>query len=315
MFRRGTAREFPWHQLTFMSEEYVPASFGQLCVARNRPSQPPHLLLLHGVLRNWRSFYTILPELNPDCSIAALDFRGHGGSSRFRDRYRVIDYVDDVNVISEQYAAPFAIYGHSLGAMVALAFAARYPKRVSAVMAEDPPFMTMGERLQGMPLHRYFVGVEHCLRTEKISDGEALFESFSNIIVGENLDGSSIRVRDQRDETSRRFSAECFAKVDPNTLCPITASQWMAGYELAGIVDRIECPVSLLQADRCVGGMLDDEDVATVKMRLGEHCDVRRFSEVGHSIHWSRPQEVLEIIRERVLGEQDDRLRRRENGT
>ena len=86
-----------------------------------------------------------------------MDFRGHGESARSEGRYRVVDYVEDAaRFLEEEIGRPAAVYGHSLGAMVAAATAARAPGMVMAVVLEDPPFHTMGRRIRETALHGFF---------------------------------------------------------------------------------------------------------------------------------------------------------------
>ncbi len=290
----------PWHSLDFMTETKLDLGDRHLQVARNRPSQSPQLLLLHGVLRNWWSFYPILPTLSADYSIAALDFRGHGGSTCC-EPYYVLDYVFDAVKAIEQFDQPFVLYGHSLGAMVALAAASRVPDKVKAIVLEDPPFSTMGERLLSLNLHRYFQGVENCLVEERPLDGEAMFQAFSNIIVDRTMDGTPIRVRDQRDETARRFSVDCLMRVDPKVLAPITSGKWLEGYNLPQILENVRCPVWLLQADQRMGGMLTDDDAGLITSTLKQQCHLEYFANIGHSIHWSKPGEVIAGLRRLLL--------------
>jgi pimeloyl-ACP methyl ester carboxylesterase len=287
---------YPWNSLEFMKEINLSVGDRQLQIVRNRRDQSPQLLLLHGVLRNWRSFYPILPALQADYSIAALDFRGHGGSTPCNS-YFVVDYVVDAAKAIEQFAEPFVLYGHSLGAMVALAAAGACPEKVKAVVLEDPPFSTMGDKLLSLNLHRYFQGVENCLLQEKPQGADAMFEAFSSIIVDHTSDGTPIRVKDQRDETARRFSAECLTHVDPQVLAPITSGNWLTGYDLFQILDKIRCPIWLLQADQRLGGMLTDHDARQIASRFPQQCKLEYFANVGHSVHWSKPDEVIKGLR------------------
>ena len=70
----------------------------------------------------------------------ALDLWGFGDSDKSKQRYELADYVALVNNFAENMGIREApIIGHSLGAVVALEYAARYPDRVSKVMAVSLP--------------------------------------------------------------------------------------------------------------------------------------------------------------------------------
>ncbi len=251
---------------------------------------------MHGVLRNWRSYYPLLPSLHESqLAVALFDFRGHGDSTNRPHQYQVIDYVDDAQSVLESLAKPVVLYGHSLGAMVAMAAAARVLDRVRCVIMEDPPFETMGNRLAGTAFHRYFHGVHECVIQSKANDAQ-LFENFSDIVVGKKPDGSLLRVRDQRDETSRRFSVACLRKTDPSVLEPIVNGQWLRGLDWHDMVGRLQCDVHLLQSDAVCGGMLSDDDASLLIRGLGGRCRFSKFEGVGHSIHWQAVPKILQLI-------------------
>jgi pimeloyl-ACP methyl ester carboxylesterase len=267
----------------------------------------PPILFIHGVLRNWRTFYPLVERLRADYDLYGLDQRGHGLSSHdLSAAYRVVDYAGDLpHILAALPARRVVLYGHSLGGMVALAAAALAPDRVAGLILEDPPFSTMGERLARLPLRRFFVGVRELLAEQRAAHRPAptaatLFEPFSEMIVGETETGAPIRVRDQRDELSRWFSAKSFSRLDPAVLVPITDGRWMEGYDTAAILRGVRCPVALLQADEACGGMLIDADADRVLESLGSRCERVRFPGCGHQLHGTRPDEVVRAIRELV---------------
>ena len=69
----------------------------------------------------------------------ALDLRGHGRSARTPGRYRLDDYVDDVDRLLQVIGEPAVVVGHSLGAIVAASLAQDRHPLVAAVFLEDPP--------------------------------------------------------------------------------------------------------------------------------------------------------------------------------
>jgi pimeloyl-ACP methyl ester carboxylesterase len=181
--------------------------------------------------------------------------------------------------------------------MVALAAASDLPDKVLGLVLEDPPFATMGARLATSSLLRYFQGVEDCLCEQRPTDVDRMFQAFSDIVVDIRGDGTPVLVKDQRDETARRFSAECLMRVDCKVLEPITSGRWLEGYDLAGLLQRVECPVELLQADLACGGMLADDDAQLIAETLASRCQRHFFAQTGHSIHWAQPAAALAAIR------------------
>ncbi len=289
----------PWHSLDFMSESLIEKS---LNLATSENDSGTTILFLHGVLRNWRTFHPLLNALKGEARLAALDFRGHGKSEPAPGAYLVRDYVEDaVKALEKGSDRRNLVHGHSLGGMVALAAAAEAPDLVDGLILEDPPFSTMGEGLPELPLHRYFCGVADCLARSINSD--SLFDNFSEAVVGEKEDGSPIRVKDLRDETSRRFSAESLGRLDPEVLRPIVEACWLDGFDWIALARKVRCPVVLFQSDDTRGGMLGADDTRTLKRMWKGRCEVVRLDDVGHIVHWERPEALLEKIREFIRRE------------
>ncbi len=315
----STFSRLPWHELNFMEERFVDDAGAKLHFAESPPDPSfaaggqafPTIVFFHGVLRDWRSFYPLLCGLRGKAHLVSMDFRGHGRSASVANSYRVTDYIEDAVRLVRQMPAPVFLYGHSLGAMVAIATASQIPNQIQAAILEDPPFETMGERLPQTPLMSYFQSVEQVVQSlasdtdnresSSVTDEriQRLYEAFSDIVVGKGANGQTIRLRDQRDAISRRFSAESLAKIDPAVLQPITAGRWLDGYSLERCLPSITARITLLRADASCGGMLTQYDANRIHERLKGHCEVIDFPGVGHSVHWAQPSEVLQIVRDR----------------
>jgi pimeloyl-ACP methyl ester carboxylesterase len=258
------------------------------------PASGPPLLFLHGVLRCWQDFLPLIPALATRRQVFALDFRGHGQST-WPGRYRVIDYAEDAATMLEQVCpAPAVVYGHSLGAMVALATAAGpAADRCRALVLEDPPFETMGRRIKTTVHHSQFAGMAPLASsTRSVTEvSRALAEVRLSTPGSEKF----VRLGDVRDGASLRFSARCLKQVDPEVFEPILAGAWLEGYDLEALLRRVRCPVLLLQADQSTGGMLWEDDTDTVLSLLTD-CTHVRLPGVGHLIHWMQTETTLRLV-------------------
>lgn len=269
----------------------ISAAAGDLHLSVGPEAGPP-LLLLHGVLRRWTDFFPLLPYVSSRWEVQGLDFRGHGLSSP-AETYRVIDYVRDAVAVVEQFRQPGVIYGHSLGAMVALAAASTVPDRVTGIVLEDPPFQTMGARIRSTPFFDLFLGVLQVV-TEG-GDTPHLARRLAEIRIHNPATGSTVRLSDVRDPAALRFSARCLASLDPEVLEPIVAGQWLDDYDLPGLLSRIRCPILLLQGDVHAGGMLMDEDAELIASGTPE-CLRIPFPQVGHLIHWQATPQTVAVV-------------------
>jgi pimeloyl-ACP methyl ester carboxylesterase len=79
-------------------------------------------------------------RLAAERDVIRVDLRGHGDSPT-RGRISLELWCDDLLALLDAEGAPHAVLiGHSLGAQVALACAARAPRRVAALVLIDPVF-------------------------------------------------------------------------------------------------------------------------------------------------------------------------------
>jgi len=248
----------------------------------------PGLLLLHGVTRCGADWEPLFPTLAENWKVIALDQRGHGESPR-AESYLVTDYVADaVRIVREEADAPLVIFGHSLGAMVAAAVAAELPERVRAIILEDPPFHTMGNRIDGAAWQAQFLGMQEVARRGGCV--EEMTAALAEIRLPSG-DGGFRRLGDLRDEASLAWSAQCLSRLDPEVLAPVIAGHWLDGYDFPGVLSRVHCPTLLLQADPKAGGALTDADAEVVVAAISD-CQRVRFPDCGHQLHRDRQEEV-----------------------
>lgn len=92
----------------------------------------PPLVLLHGLTydrRQWDPVRRELAAIDPNRQVLALDLPGHGDAPR-RQSYRIAEVAEVLHdqVTKAGLAQPIVV-GHSVGAVVATTYAARYPVR------------------------------------------------------------------------------------------------------------------------------------------------------------------------------------------
>lgn len=103
----------------------------------------PVVLCLPGITANAYAFAALAEQLSPRHRIIALDLRGRGGSDKPPAGYDIGTHVSDVVGLLDRLAIRRpALVGWSLGAKVALAFAALHLDRVDRVVLIDPPVKT-----------------------------------------------------------------------------------------------------------------------------------------------------------------------------
>lgn len=89
---------------------------------------------------NAGTFDRLIPLLPKDVSVLALDFPGHGFSSRYQDgiAYHMIDFIQIIDLVMKEFKwDKVSLLGHSLGSIVSFTFAAIFPERVHMVIGID----------------------------------------------------------------------------------------------------------------------------------------------------------------------------------
>ena len=110
----------------------------QHLIARG-PATAPSVVLLHNLVGQARMFDRVATELSQRYQVFALDFRGRGESAWGpHDEYTQGVYVADVEAVREALGIQrFALVGTAMGGGVAMAYAAKYPERVTALVMND----------------------------------------------------------------------------------------------------------------------------------------------------------------------------------
>jgi pimeloyl-ACP methyl ester carboxylesterase len=102
-------------------------------------SGEPELLFVPGWCCDWRAFKPQFDYFAQAHAVTALDPRGFGKSDRPESDYRVRDFADDLAHFCEHVGIEKpVVVGHSLGGMIAVEFAARYPLLPRALVLVDP---------------------------------------------------------------------------------------------------------------------------------------------------------------------------------
>jgi pimeloyl-ACP methyl ester carboxylesterase len=116
----------------------VPVDGGTLRVAVHGPaSGRPVVLAVHGITGSHVSWRAVARELGDEVTMLAVDLRGRGASTASAP-HGIGQHVDDLlQVLDHLEVVRPLLLGHSMGAYVVSALAARRPERASAVVLVD----------------------------------------------------------------------------------------------------------------------------------------------------------------------------------
>ncbi|MFB9277714.1 alpha/beta fold hydrolase [Cohnella cellulosilytica] len=107
-----------------------------ISVAYEEAGKGEPIVLLHGFCGSRRYWEEALPHFAGIGRTIVPDLRGHGDSDAAgsEERYTMEDLADDVAALMDELNLPkIALFGHSLGGYAALAFAEKYPHRLTAL--------------------------------------------------------------------------------------------------------------------------------------------------------------------------------------
>jgi hypothetical protein len=123
----------------------------------------PAVVLLHGFGDTGDMWAPLAANLVRDHTVIVPDLRGFGLSARPAGGYDKMTQAADVaGVLDALHVARADVVAHDIGNMVAFAFTARYPRRVSRLVLMDAPIPGVGpwDELAHAPQawHFYFYG-------------------------------------------------------------------------------------------------------------------------------------------------------------
>lgn len=100
--------------------------------------QGPPLIFVHGLTANAFCFQSFADALASDHRVIAYDLRGRGDSDKPEEGYSVPLHAEDLaELIDELGLERPVVIGHSLGALIALYFAAHHPDKLSKLVLLD----------------------------------------------------------------------------------------------------------------------------------------------------------------------------------
>jgi len=226
------------------------------------------LLLLHGLTDAGIYWTPVIEALGNDYDIVAPDARGHGLSDVPETGYSAQDHADDVAAFVLALGLhKLIVLGHSMGGIVATAFAAQHPHLVQAALFEDPAWLaaelmpTAEIRKQVADQWRQDLRINHALsQDERIAKCRAEHPRWSD----EETRLWAITKQQTREQVME------FLEHPP--------LDWRA------LVKAIQCPALLITGDASPGVIISPE-LAQEAQSLNPHLQVAQVRNSSHGIH------------------------------
>jgi pimeloyl-ACP methyl ester carboxylesterase len=197
---------------------------------------------VHGLTANCRSFDAVAVGISPPQRVLAIDLRGRGLSDKPENGYSIAHHCRDISaVVSELGISDFCLMGHSLGAYIALAYAARHPQQIKGLILLDA-----GANLSAEQWQKIAAGIKPSL--DRLGKTYASFEDYVAQIKqapfmqpwSETLENYFRYESREVGEGGRR------SRVDPAHIAEERSNLLLL--ELKRLYPEISCPVLILRA-------------------------------------------------------------------
>ena len=224
----------------------------------------PGFQFAHATGFNALTYKELLEPLSDNFNVRAVDARGHGFTklkANPQDMYDWKIYCDDliksVELFVEKTQKPIILSGHSMGAASAIQVAAIRPDLVSGLVLVDPVLMTNKIKVifkigRKHPLFKNFPIIKQGMimseatkkRRRYWKNKEEIFNSYKNKLIFKTWTETTIR--NYIEGGTELIGDETRLTCDPLWEAA-TFSSWK--HDAMGLIDKLNCPITLLQAE------------------------------------------------------------------
>jgi pimeloyl-ACP methyl ester carboxylesterase len=235
---------------------------------------------VHGIAASCRCWDNLSEALTPRHHVLAMDLRGRGRSEKPASGYAISHHCRDIHaLLKHENIEQVVILGHSLGAIIGLEFAPRFPGKVERLILVDG-----GGELTKEQREKVFAGIQPTLdRLGKIFPST---EAFLNLMKSNPL----LQPWTPMLETYYLYELE---EADGGVRSRVKAehikeeAENLTGYDVTGFYSRIKCPVLILRAPE---GMTTPDNILLPEKALAKMLrgipDVR-YVDIAGSNHYS----------------------------
>ena len=251
------------------------------------PKNGPPLLLLHGLSANWEVHKLYIPFLINYWQIYAPDFRGHGKSGWCKEPYSINNYAKDIiELIEQEIKEPVAIFGHSLGGMVAMMIASKIPPLVKCVINGDASFDKEHIAKWSKPTADVAEIINKSIQSSKTKFEQ--FQKFLQAPVKPPISDEMIPTIEHplAEVGLIAFSSKSCMTRDPRVIAETKdALKMMEEYNPDEFLPKITCPVLLLRGDPQKNALMTDDDITIAKKYLKDLAYIR-YEGIGHNLYF-----------------------------
>ncbi|MEX2803624.1 alpha/beta hydrolase [Streptococcus sp. H31] len=330
-YEQKTAKQIKEAQF---KEKQVHLPDGSILNYGEGPDKGEPLVLLHGQQVSWEDYAKVLGELSQRYHIYAVDYYGHGGSSKDPAKYSAVAIGQDIawfidTVIQESVL----ISGHSSGGLIAAWVAANEPGAVKGLLIEDAPFFStekgraestfawlgfkdMADFLASKEENFTRYSLEHSYMAE-LFGGQEIFDKL--------VKNPALRYMKKHPQTIPKIWYYP-PELKINEIYTLTANlqdgtgeydlqfgltfydfSWFNGFDQEETLKNIQCPSVLLHAAKPTNmedyyddngillSAMDDEDAKRVDSLLRQNTFINHIKS-GHDIHADKPEVFIKAV-------------------
>jgi pimeloyl-ACP methyl ester carboxylesterase len=245
------------------------------------------VVLLHGGSAHAHWWDLFADSIADHYHVYALDLRGHGDSQHASPpAYRIDDYARDLSTFMELLGLPSAtLVGHSLGAMIATAYAGTAPRRVQGLVVVDsalkvtPADVRYMARLQRFPQPMYRSRDDALRRLRLLPMHTTADASILRHVAAYGLR----QVADGR--WTLKFDREAMAQDGPVDLTPH--------------LQRLRCPILFVRGAHST--LLTEAGLAAL-LRVARHAQAVELPDAHHHVMLDNPTAFERAIRNFLEG-------------
>jgi 3-oxoadipate enol-lactonase len=240
-------------------------------------------VLIHGLGGTSAGIWgRVAGELADGFTVVTYDLRGTGGSDRAPGPYSLDDFVGDLRALVEELGLDRpALVGHSFGGSIALAYAARRPEDVPAVVSAGGPVALPEPGRQGLRD-----------RAEKVES-----EGMASVAETVATNGTAPSFR-ERDPAGFEALVAMLAANDPATYAATCLV--LAELDLRPELDRVSAPVLLVAGDR--DGVVPPAAGDEIEAALPNVAGRITVDDCGHNLTVERPGVLVDEVRSFLRG-------------
>ena len=250
------------------------------------------IFCVHGISASCRCWDNLAVTMSPQYTVLAMDLRGRGLSDKPATGYSVSHHCRDIEaLLTHEKLNQVVLLGHSLGALIGLEFAARYPDKVKRLVLLDG-----GGQLTPEQRENVFAGIQPTLdRLGKVFPSKAAYLDLMqrNPLLNpwtQELEAYYLyELEEVQGGVRSRVKAEHIKEEAGN----------LTDYDITKFYPRIKCPVLILRAPE---GMAVPDNVLLPQQaldRMLEEIPDVKYVDIPGSNHYSivmQPQPVRDEV-------------------